>query len=688
LYILNPYKVLAIGPLLGPDLYKVSFTIQNSNIMTLTNTELWHKRLGHLSYPNLQKLITNKNLHVQNKSICENCIYSKQTRKPLADKKPEKISNPLDIVYSDVCGPFSPLTRNKEKYFVTFIEAYTHFTFVYLIKNKSDVFLCFKEFLVRITNLLNGTTIKYLYCDNGGEYTSLDFQNFCKTNGIEMHFTIRDTPALNGVAERMNRTLLERTRALLFESGVPKSFWGYALLTAVYLINRSPTSALKENKTPYEKLKGTKPDLSNLKIFGCVAYAKLVKNSKLEKCSDKCIHLGYVHNGYKLLNLNNFRIITVRDVIFDENTFYKDLKIKTTFDNEEESNNLTVQISGKPNLSNPQTTTEIAPLTEKVKTRLQTGTEISAPGWLKDFEVGLLKEENINFMVNFVCDIKIPSCYSDIQIDKNKFNWIKAVQEELTNLKNNNTWSLVDRPVNKNIIGCKWIFRVKMDKEGNAERFKARLVAKGYKQQPTIDYTETFAPVARMTSFRIIIALCVQYDLILEQLDVKSAFLHSSLNEEIYMEVPEGIQCEGDKVCKLKKTIYGLKQAPRYWNNHLDNYLKGLGFTNSKSDYCIYIKNNGSFEENIYILLYVDDLLIACKNPYTLKNLKENLSKIFTLTELGLLNHYLGISITRDNDKIYLSQKPYLEKILKKPLIWPLVIPFLHQWKQKLIWKN
>ena len=281
-----------------------------------------HRRLGHLSYPNMKLILPN----INESKVCEICVMAKHSRKPLAKRKISLPIKPLDKVHTDVCS-LPEMSMNGEKYFVTFIEEYTYalYTVVHLLKEKSEVFKYYQQYESRICTLLNERGIKMLYCDNGGEYTSNEFKSHAASRGTELRYTIRDTPALNGVAERMNRTLLDRARALLFDSGMPNRFWGHAIATAVYLINRSPTRALPGNVTPYEMLKNEKPNYSNLRIFGCVAYSKIIYASKLNERSEKCILVGYVHNGYKLFNLPTKRIMMVRDVIFDETTLYKDL---------------------------------------------------------------------------------------------------------------------------------------------------------------------------------------------------------------------------------------------------------------------------------------------------------------------------------------------------------------------------
>ncbi|CAN1822894.1 Retrovirus-related Pol polyprotein from transposon TNT 1-94, partial [Linum perenne] len=264
--------------------------------------------------------------------------------------------------------------------------------------------------------------------------------------------------------------------------------------------------------------------------------------------------------------------------------------------------------------------------------------------------------------------------------------WQEAMKEEMKSLEKNKTWSLVPLPSGKRAIGCKWVFAKKDDKSGI--RFKARLVAKGYAQKEGIDYNEIFSPVVKHSSIRILLALVAQFDLKLEQLDVKTAFLHGDLEEEIYMAQPDGFQVAGKEkcVCNLKKSLYGLKQSPRQWYKRFDLFMTQHGFTRSPYDHCVYFRQlgDGSF---IYLLLYVDDMLIASKSKVEIDKLKVQLSKEFEIKDLGEAKKILGMEIKRDRKEgaVWLTQSSYLKKILKRFGIndstKPVSIPFASHFK-------
>ena len=210
--------------------------------------------------------------------------------------------------------------------------------------------------------------------------------------------------------------------------------------------------------------------------------------------------------------------------------------------------------------------------------------------------------------------------------------------------------------------------KMKTGADGNVERYKARLVAQGYTQKYGTDYDETFCPVVRQESLRVLLALSVQHKLKLHQVDVTTAFLNGNLEEEVYMAQPEGFVSKGNEhlVCKLKKSIYGLKQSPRCWNTALDTYLKKIGFTQSKSDPCIYYRETGG--EMFYMGVYVDDIVLAGKTDGQLQDVKSALSKEYEIKDMGKLHYFLGMSVVQDEEckSIWIGQPAYTTNLLTK----------------------
>jgi len=240
------------------------------------------------------------------------------------------------------------------------------------------------------------------------------------------------------------------------------------------------------------------------------------------------------------------------------------------------------------------------------------------------------------------------------------------MNHEFNALMHNGTWSLVPRSPTMNLVGCKWVFRVKRKPDGQIDRYKARLVAKGFHQQPGIDYSETFSPVVKPTTIRTVLSIAVTSNWFIKQLDVTNAFLHDFLQEHVYMIQPPGYVHPSfpDHVCHPKKPLYGLKQAPRAWFSRLSSRLLELGFQGSKSDTSLFIHGHGS--SVIFILIYVDDILITGPSSQAITTLITALQSDFPVKDLGPIHYFLGIEAIHDVNGLFLSQKQYILDLLKR----------------------
>ena len=261
-----------------------------------------------------------------------------------------------------------------------------------------------------------------------------------------------------------------------------------------------------------------------------------------------------------------------------------------------------------------------------------------------------------------------PSNYEEAMAGPDSDKWLEAMKSEIGSMYENEVWTLTDLPDDRRAIENKWIFKKKTDADGNVTIYKARLVAKGYRQVQGVDYDETFSPVAKLKSVRIMLAIAAYYDYEIWQMDVKTAFLNGFLKEELYMMQPEGFvdPKNANKVCKLQRSIYGLVQASRSWNIRFDEMIKAFGFTQTYGEACVYKKVSGS--SVAFLILYVDDILLMGNDIEFLESIKAYLNKCFSMKDLGEAAYILGIKIYRDRSRrlIGLSQSTYLDKILKK----------------------
>ncbi|KAM2342887.1 hypothetical protein ACFX1X_015231 [Malus domestica] len=261
-----------------------------------------------------------------------------------------------------------------------------------------------------------------------------------------------------------------------------------------------------------------------------------------------------------------------------------------------------------------------------------------------------------------------PRDYTEAMSDIDSKRWQEAMKSEMDSMYQNQVWTLVDPPEGIVPVGNKWVFKRKIGVDGNVETYKARLVAKGYRQREGIDYKETFSLVAMIKSIRILLVIAAYHDYEIWQMDVKTAFLNGYLEEELYMTQPEGFMSKSEKtkVCKLQRSIYGLKQASRSWNIHFDTEIKTFGFTQNEDDNCVYQKVVG--EAVVFLVLYVDDILLFGNDTAILSSVKVWLSKTFHMKDLGDASYVLRIKLYRDRSRklIGLSQSMYIDKVLSR----------------------
>lgn len=735
--------------------------------VTKPSFERWHSRLGHPAAPIVQKVISNFHLPCQvesnKESVCGACQQAKSHQLPYP-KSSSVSSYPLELVFSDVWGP-APESAGRYKYYVSFIDDFSKFTWIYLLKFKSEVFQKFHEFQSLVERLFDRKIIT-MQTDWGGEYEKL--HPFFTKIGISHHVSCPHAHQQNGSAERKHRHIVEVGLSLLAQASMPLKFWDEAFLAATFLINRTPSRVISY-QTPLERLFHIKPEYSSLRIFGCACWPNLrpYNQHKLQFRSKECVFLGYsnLHKGFKCLDAATGRVYISRDVVFDEEVFPftklhsnvgarlraeilllppslipsgsstsgdecivepvindsatndfsaatnlpqdptgatnpgvgsgADLLPQSTPGSEPSStapdaipaqpshlrdvapvdddqspvpsSNLPVAPGG----ANPddaanadalgsapaETSSEVpgtgssTPSPQRPNTRLQAG--IRKPKVYRDGTV----------RYGFLVASGEPRSLEDALGDK---NWKAAMDAEFDALVKNKTWHLVPTQKDRNIIDCKWVYKIKRKADGSLDRYKARLVAKGFKQRYGIDYEDTFSPVVKSATIRIVLSLAVSRGWSLRQLDVQNAFLHGYLEEEVYMKQPPGYEdkTKFNYVCKLDKALYGLKQAPRAWYSRLSIKLQSLGFNPSKADTSLFYFNKG--DVIIFVLIYVDDIIVASSTHDAVTSLLRQLGQEFALKDLGKLNYFLGIEVNHVHNGIILTQEKYASDLLKR----------------------
>ncbi|GJW84324.1 retrovirus-related pol polyprotein from transposon TNT 1-94 [Tanacetum coccineum] len=405
-----------------------------------------------------------------------------------------------------------------------------------------------------------------------------------------------------------------------------------------------------------------KPTLDYFRVFGSKCFILNTKDylTKFDPKSYEGVFLGYSQNSkaYIILNKHTRKVEESLNVTFDETPPPSKTSPLVDDDLDEEE---AIKVTEKKNLENDivDETLEIDEIVNIKESRNHPLENV----------IGNLNQRTLRSQAqnqsNFFCFISTiePKNVNEALGDE---SWIVAMQEELNQFVANDIWELVPQPRNMTIIGTKWVFRNKLDENGVVSRNKARLVAQGYNQQEGIDYDETYAPVARLESIRILLAYACALDFKLFQMDVKSAFLNGFINEEVYVAQPPGfINFEKpDHVYKLKKALYGLKQAPKAWYDKLKAFLIKHEYKMGMVDNTLFTKKKSS--NLIIVQIYVDDIIFGL----TCQDMCDEFAKImhdeFEMSMMGELNFFLGLQIKQMEDGIFFNQSKYIKEMLKK----------------------
>ena len=681
------------------------------------NASLWHYRLGHLGMGAVAKMSTLVDgvpsiTLSRDECVCEACLYGKMARKPFPTlPATSRATAVLDIVHSDIMGPMEVPSISGARFILLFVDDRTRYKHCYILKRKSEALQSFKDYQTLVEKV-HGKRIGRFRTDGGGEYTSQAFLDYLRGEGIRKETTTPYTPQSNGMSERANRTIIETAKAMMSGASVPKHYWAEAVSAAVYIRNLTPTRAIPEG-TPHEAWFGVgkRPDLAHLRVWGCVAYAQVPKESrrKLDPNARKCIFIGYALTckQYRLYDPVSKRLIVSRDVVFNEKESYHTCAVGERGERilhyiptpivpaeipvypgnavAAHPSSPAMQPSASPRGSTPpvEPATELETITvapavtrgggSRIVRELGGGTGESsgatgATGRRTRRSNAVVppvdyteRDSSIDTMLMVE---QGPATFGQAMATGEAVEWKEAIDSETASIEENGTFEdISELPPGKKAIPTKIILTRKLDPIGKPIRYKARLVAQGFRQTLGVDYHETYSPVADMASVRMALTIAAALDLKVEQLDVVTAFLGSELEEEVYVRLPDGI-LGGPRSVRLRKSLYGLKQSPRCWYITVDSFiLSELGFTRCRFDTCMYIRES----DGTMIVLYVDDLLIIGKADAVVE-VRAKIAARFDVVCLGPVNHFLGMVIERDRTKghLYLSQSGYIERILER----------------------
>ncbi|RVX07394.1 Retrovirus-related Pol polyprotein from transposon RE1 [Vitis vinifera] len=635
---------------------------------------IWYSRLGHPAAPILSKALAscNPSVTLQINKIAPCIIFplAKSHSLPYSLSS-SHASHPLTLIHTDLWGPAPSIYITGARYFLIFIDDYSRHTWIYFLSTKDQTLHSFITFRKMVENQLHAT-IKCIQSDNGGEF--LAFKPYLEAHGILHQFSCPHTPQQNRRVERKICHLVETGLALMAQSFLPSKYWTYAFQTAVYLINLLPAKLL-HFQSPIQALFHKLPNYHHLRVFGCPCFPSLRPYTQHKLCyrSTACVFLGYAlaYKGYLCLDVSTSRIYISRNVIFHESSF----PFQSSSPPPSPPPHLlssTPTLINSPSLSAPSSLAVSSPIitSDSIPPLIPVPFATSSPAapsppplplnthpMVTRAKSGIHKKRS--FIVQHTTE---PRTYS--QASKND-SWVQAMNREYQALLRNNTWSLVPPPSSAHIVGCRWIYKLKYRPDGSIDRHKARLVAQGFTQTPGIDYFDTFSPVVKPCTIRLILALAVSFQWPVHQLDVENAFLNGDLEEKVFMTQPQGFfnPTYPTYVCKLHKALYGLKQAPRAWFQKLRIALLDYGFQSSRADTSLFIFHTAS--DILILLVYVDDILVTGSSPTLVSHFISYLSAKFALRDLGPLSYFLGIQAHQLGSVLHLTQHKYIADLLK-----------------------
>ncbi|GJU35934.1 retrovirus-related pol polyprotein from transposon TNT 1-94 [Tanacetum coccineum] len=639
-----------------------------------TKSWLWHRRLSHMNFGAINHLARHglvrglPKLKFEKDHLCSACAMGKSKKKPHKPKSEDTNQEKLYLLHMDLFGPMCVASVNGKKDILVIIDYYSRFTWVKFLRSKDKAPYFIIKFLKMIQVRLK-VPVQRIRTDNGTEFVNHTLSEYYEKVDISHETSVARSPQQNGVIERRNRTLIEVARTMLIYAKAPLFFWAEAVATTCYTQNHS-IICLRHDKLPYELLHDKPPDLSFFHVFGVLCYPKN-DNENLGKLQPKA-DIGLVPNPpASTSHVPPSR--TEWDILF-----------QPIFDVSTGSPSLTNVDQDAPSPSNSQTTPETQP-----------------PVIPNDVE-----EDNHDIEVEHIGNdpyfgVPIPEVPSDQSSSSNSIHTIVEPDHQIS--EHNSKWTkdhpleniiselaqpvstrlqlheqalfcfydafltaLVPRPEKVTVITLKWIYKVKLDELGGILKNKARLVARGYRQEEGIDFEESFAPVARLEAIRIFLAFAAHMNMVVYQMDVKTAFLNGNLREEVYVSQPDGFvdPDNPNHVYKLKKALYGLKQAPRAWYDMLSSFLISQDFSKGSVDPTLFIRREG--KELLLVQVYVDDIIFAASTPELCDLFAKIMCSKFKMSMMGKISFFLGLQIFQNPRGIFINQSKYALESLKK----------------------
>jgi hypothetical protein len=692
---------------------------------------LWHKILAHRNFDDIKSL---KNviriIKCDCKDECEACQFGKQTKNvyhKISKSKP--LTEKLQVISVDLCGPMSIQSIDKKLYFLNVIDNYNGYCWVKIIRNKSDTAQEIKNLLAFFKNQF-GRYMKILRMDLGTEFTCDKTKSLLYENGIIAQFACKDSSNQNSKVERKHRTLMDAARTMMFESGLPSYLWSYAVKYACHIQNMMPYSSKKI--IPCEDMFNLQPNYDDFKIFGCDVFV-LIPQKDRNKLSKHCVKSKFIGYDCELMGTCCFDGKSVKishDVKFSINDITTEKSNEKLFYekfSDVDKNQIVYICDDTPSESCFETCSEILNLIEhkqfdeaqklanvnkrhEIKVRNFDANESNlcidknysfypCQNHLINIDTNELDNPNLvyctlsknlrreiqfcNFCfsaISTINELELDTCNICFSTSEPTFYEPKSYSDalkckdvslwkEAMNSELQSLWNMNTWSIVDKPKDVKCVSNKWVFKikviKGVVEKYKARLVAKGFSQKYGTDYFEVFAPVGRPETLKLLLNIASERKYKLAQFDVQTAFLNGELNETIYMKAPEGMELDNNKVLLLNKSLYGLKQAARAWHQTFKNALFQHGCKQSKSDPCLFTLSN--HKGVCYFLIHVDDIITCYDTDEIINDLKNALCTNFKITMSSDVTSFLNISIFKDNEGNYsISQEFYIKELVKR----------------------
>lgn len=682
-----------------------TLTTEKINLLK-SEGDMLHARFAHISPKYLSKLRTaatglSEFIFDKTSEKCVICTQAKMTRKSFTETR-ENARYPCEIIHSDLVTFSPPGYRTGERYLLTVVDNYTRYLQVFPIKMKSEVATYLEKAIINLKTMFNPQhSFRFLQTDNGTEFINTEVETILKKFDMQWRRSEPYEHQHNGLIERVNRTIEEKIRALLFHSGFQSSFWNVAASCAAYIYNRTPHAAL-DYITPYEKVFSKPPDVTNIRIFGsqtAVHDPLIPKGNKTQARAKTHYLVGFTPTGYLTFDPKTKKIHACCSVKINEDIQYKhdhpniykdDLKIQHTenitdsatatsndstiksSDTSEKSEN-EISINTEKNAGdcpsqNDNTKTDPDLDYELVETEIEEEIELD---WdtsptsisLKTFALPSIYAPEFKLDSDILSLTNVPITYKEAISGPDRLKWIPAIKKELECMNKHKVWTVVPREKEMSIVPVKWIFTIKKD-----NTYKARLVAVGCRDTEKYTSAEKATPTPSSDTVRWLIAHVSYSKTKLVQLDITTAFLHAKIDRLKHISIPPGVS-ENNKthVCKLNQALYGLTTSPRCWYQTFDAKLQTYGFERNIREPCLYLKKNKSLNSSIIALVYVDDVLLTSDDENLISETIAQISNDFEVKNLGFPSKFLGIDISIDEHKnISMSQEKFLQKVLKE----------------------